>query len=73
MLQRVEVTSTRRDVLRQLATRKCVAQQVSPAGSNMCNIVLNLQRNNVTTQVETICCLYCFTLSYLVLKFEFGK
>ena len=53
-LRRVEVTFTCRNVLRQLATWKCVARHVAGAGSNTCNIVLNFQRNIVATQVETI-------------------
>ena len=62
MLRKVEVTSTCRNVLRQLATWKCVARQVARAGSsNTCNIVLKLQRNIVATQVETICCSYYST------------
>ena len=61
MLRRVEVTSTCRNVLWQLATWECDAQQVARVGSNTCNIVLNLQRNIVATQVETICRSYYFT------------
>ena len=54
VMRRVEVTFTCRNVLRQLATWKCVARHVAGAGSNTCNIVLNFQRNIVATQVETI-------------------
>ena len=43
-----------------------VSRQVARAGSsNTCNIVLNLQRNIVATQVETICCSYDVIFSIL--------
>ena len=62
LLQKVELGSTWRNMLPQLATSKFVAWQVESEGVIRATRLFNLQCNNVARQVERKCCPYYLTL-----------
>ena len=65
MLQKVELESTLRNMLPQLATLYFAAGQVGHKRGIRATMCFNLQYNNVARQVEEKCCPYYLTFREL--------